>query len=139
EADTPTGRYLRRITPIKDRFREARGHLEVTGARAHNLKDISVRIPLGVLTAVTGPAGSGKSTLIHDVLLRQHPSAVVIDQSAVTTKRRSNPATYTGIMDEIRRLFARENRSEERRVGKGGRAQATASASKKHITTTKYT
>jgi len=109
EADTPTGRYLRRITPIKDRFREARGHLEVTGARAHNLKDISVRIPLGVLTAVTGPAGSGKSTLIHDVLLRQHPSAVVIDQSAVTTNRRSNPATYTGIMDEIRRLFAREN------------------------------
>ncbi|MCT7355859.1 excinuclease ABC subunit UvrA [Streptomyces sp. 15-116A] len=108
-ADTPTGRFLRGVVPLKKRCREPKGHLEVTGARIHNLKDISVRFPLGVLTAVTGPAGSGKSTLIHEVLLRQHPSAVVIDQSAVTTNRRSNPATYTGIMDEIRRLFAREN------------------------------
>ncbi|MFF6905521.1 ATP-binding cassette domain-containing protein [Streptomyces sp. NPDC012389] len=109
KADTLTGRFMRRALPVKEEFREPHGFLEVTGASLHNLRDVTVRIPLGVLTVVTGPAGSGKSTLIHDVLLQQHPSAVVIDQSAVTTNRRSNPATYTGIMDEIRRVFAREN------------------------------
>ncbi|MEI5034616.1 excinuclease ABC subunit UvrA [Streptomyces sp. S1A(2023)] len=109
DADTLTGRFMRRTLPVKEDFREPNGFLEVTGASLHNLRDVTVRIPLGVLTVVTGPAGSGKSTLIHDVLLQQHPSAVVIDQSAVSTNRRSNPATYTGIMDEIRRVFAREN------------------------------
>ncbi|MFG3496486.1 ATP-binding cassette domain-containing protein [Streptomyces sp. NPDC047928] len=109
-ADTLTGRFMRRELPVKPAFRRPAGSMRVVHASAHNLKDVTVEIPTGVLTVVTGPAGSGKSTLIHDVFLRQHPSAVVIDQSAVSTNRRSNPATYTGIMDEIRRLFARENR-----------------------------
>ncbi|MEU7181080.1 MULTISPECIES: ATP-binding cassette domain-containing protein [Streptomyces] len=108
-ADTLTGRFMRRELPVKPEFRTPSGHLLVSHATRHNLMDVTVRIPTGVLTVVTGVAGSGKSTLIHDVFLRQHPSAVVIDQSAVSTNRRSNPATYTGIMDDIRRLFAREN------------------------------
>ncbi|MCD0177574.1 ATP-binding cassette domain-containing protein, partial [Deinococcus sp. 14RED07] len=77
------------------------------GARRHNLRDVTVDIPTGVLTVVTGVAGSGKSTLIHDVFLPLHPDAVVVDQSRVTTNSRSAPATYTGIMDPIRRAFAK--------------------------------
>jgi excinuclease UvrABC ATPase subunit len=68
-----------------------------------------VSIPTGVLTVVTGVAGSGKSTLINDVFLAQHPDAIVIDQSRVTANNRSAPATYTGIMDDIRQAFARAN------------------------------
>ncbi|MCL2388384.1 MAG: excinuclease ABC subunit UvrA, partial [Defluviitaleaceae bacterium] len=72
----------------------------------NNLKNVSVAIPKGVFTVVTGVAGSGKSTLIHQVFAKEHPDAVVIDQSAVTGNSRSNPATYTGIMDYIRQEFA---------------------------------
>ncbi|MGI5270353.1 ATP-binding cassette domain-containing protein [Nonomuraea sp. CA-218870] len=108
-ADTLTGACMRRKLPIKEEFRRPSGHLQVTGASLHNLKNLTVEIPTGVLTVVTGVAGSGKSTLIHQVFLAQHPDAVIVDQSAVTTNRRSNPATYTGVMDEIRRRFAREN------------------------------
>lgn len=110
DSDTLTGRFMRRQLPLKAEFRSPSGHMVVANAALHNLKNITVKIPTEVLTVVTGVAGSGKSTLIHDVFLAQHPSAVVIDQSAVSTNRRSNPATYTGIMDEIRRLFARVNR-----------------------------
>lgn len=76
----------------------------------HNLKEVSVDIPVGVLTVVTGVAGSGKSTLINGAFLPSHPEAIVIDQSAAGTSIRSNPATYTGIMDDIRRLFAAVNK-----------------------------
>jgi excinuclease ABC A subunit len=69
-----------------------------------------VDIPVGVLTVVTGVAGSGKSSLINEVFLHQHPEAVVIDQSAVGTSTRSNPATYTGIMDDVRKAFAAANK-----------------------------
>jgi excinuclease ABC A subunit len=75
----------------------------------HNLHDVSVGFPTGVLTVVTGVAGSGKSTLVHEGLVVQHPDAIVIDQTAVTTNRRSSPSTYTGIMDDIRKLFAKAN------------------------------
>ncbi|MGW5440429.1 ATP-binding cassette domain-containing protein [Nocardia asteroides] len=110
DSDTVTGVAMRREIPTKSQFRQPRGHLLISDASTHNLKNVTVKIPTGVLTVVTGVAGSGKSTLINDVFLEQHRGAVAISQAAVSTNRRSNPATYTGIMDEIRKLFARENK-----------------------------
>lgn len=108
-ADTLTGQFLKQHLPIKERVRQPTGRLTIKSATLHNLKDITVDIPTGVLTVVTGVAGSGKSTLINEVFLTQHPDAVVIDQSRVTANSRSAPATYTGIMDDIRQAFARAN------------------------------
>jgi excinuclease UvrABC ATPase subunit len=105
-ADTVTGRYLRAAMVRKRRFRPPTGSLAIEHATLHNLQDVSVRIPTGVLTAITGVAGSGKSTLINGVFLARHPEAVSIDQSALRGSRRSSPASYTGIMDRIRQLFA---------------------------------
>jgi excinuclease UvrABC ATPase subunit len=110
QADTLTGRYMHQAMPLKDRFRQAKGSLVIMNASVNNLQHVNVAIPTGVLTVVTGVAGSGKSSLIHQVFLRQHPDAVVIDQSAVGTSTRSNPATYTGIMDDIRKAFATANK-----------------------------
>jgi excinuclease UvrABC ATPase subunit len=109
-ADTLTGKHMKQHLPLKDDVRTATGKLEIKHAKANNLKDVSVDIPTGVLTAITGVAGSGKSSLIHHVFLRQHPDAIVIDQSPIGTSSRSNPATYTGIMDELRKAFATENK-----------------------------
>lgn len=75
-------------------------------ASARNLRGFDLDVPAGVLVAVTGVAGSGKSTLVRDVLLVQHPGAVLVDQSAVATSIRSTPATWTGVMDPIRKFFA---------------------------------
>ncbi|MCC6612757.1 MAG: excinuclease ABC subunit UvrA [Anaerolineae bacterium] len=110
EADTLTGQHIRQAMAIKGQFRAAKGALPVTNARVNNLQNVSVDVPTGVLTAVTGVAGSGKSSLIHQVFLKQHPDAVVIDQAAVGTSTRSNPATYTGIMDDVRKAFAQANK-----------------------------
>ncbi|MFG2648841.1 ATP-binding cassette domain-containing protein [Streptomyces sp. NPDC048436] len=107
-ADTLTGRHLRRSTGVKESPREAVGGQWVKGADLHNLKDVSVRVPTGVLTAVTGVAGSGKSTLVSRVFVAEHPDAVVVDQSGIGISGRSTPATYLGIMDSLRKLFARE-------------------------------
>jgi excinuclease UvrABC ATPase subunit len=109
-ADTLTGRHMQRSTSIKGRVRPPRGSLSIVDARANNLRNVSVDIPVGVLTAVTGVAGSGKSSLINQEFLAQHPEAIVIDQSAVGTSTRSNPATYTGIMDDVRKAFAAANK-----------------------------
>jgi excinuclease UvrABC ATPase subunit len=109
EADTLTGRHLQQALPVKEAVRTPTGSLPVRNARANNLRDVSIDIPAGVLTAVTGVAGSGKSSLIFEEFLRQHPEAVVIDQSAVGTSTRSNPATYTGVMDDVRKAFAAAN------------------------------
>jgi len=109
ESDTLTGRYIKQSLPIKENFRTAKGKLPITHARLNNLQDVSVAVPIGVLTVVTGVAGSGKSSLINQVFLRQHPNAIVIDQVAVGISTRSNPATYTGIMDGIRKAFATAN------------------------------
>jgi excinuclease UvrABC ATPase subunit len=76
----------------------------------NNLKQVSVDIPVGVLTVVTGVAGSGKSSLIDEAFMRQYPDAILIDQSPVGVSSRSNPATYTGIMDDVRKAFAKANK-----------------------------
>jgi excinuclease UvrABC ATPase subunit len=109
QADTLTGQHLQQSMPIKESFRSPAGTLSIINARVNNLQNVSVDIPIGVLTVVTGVAGSGKSSLIHQAFLPQHTEAVVIDQSAVGTSTRSNPATYTGIMDDIRKAFATAN------------------------------
>jgi excinuclease UvrABC ATPase subunit len=110
EADTLTGNHLLRTRPLKETFRRATGSLPVVRATVNNLKNVSVNIPTGVLTVVTGVAGSGKSSLINEAFLSQHPEAVVIDQASLSTSSRSNPATYTGIMDDVRKAFASANK-----------------------------
>jgi len=109
-ADTLTGKYLKQPVSIKSDFRSPSGKLPIKNAKANNLQNVSVDIPKGVLTAITGVAGSGKSSLIHQTFLRQHPDSIVIDQSPVGVSSRSNPGTYTGIMDEVRKAFAAANK-----------------------------
>jgi excinuclease ABC A subunit len=110
QADTLTGRFLKHSLPIKSDFRKPSGSLAIVNAKINNLQNVSVNIPQGVLTVVTGVAGSGKSSLINHVFLKQHPEAIVIDQSPVGISTRSNPATYTGIMDDVRKAFATVNK-----------------------------
>lgn len=110
ESGTVTGSHMKRPLQLKQEIRQPSGKLSVKGASLHNLQNVSVDIPTGVLSVVTGVAGSGKSTLINDVFLKQHPDAIVIDQSAVGVSTRSNPATYTGIMDDVRKAFAAANK-----------------------------
>jgi len=110
KADTLTGRHMQHSVPLKESFRTPTGKLPIKNAKVNNLQNVSVNIPTGVLTVVTGVAGSGKSSLINEVFQRQHPEAIVIDQSAVGVSSRSNPATYTGIMDDIRKAFASANK-----------------------------
>jgi excinuclease UvrABC ATPase subunit len=107
-SDTLTGRHLDHRARLRAKTREPRGHLAIRGAATHNLKNVDVDIPLGVLTVVTGVAGSGKSSLIHGSLPRRD-GVVVVDQSAIRGSRRSNPATYTGLLDPIRTAFAKAN------------------------------
>ena len=105
---TVTGRHLDDRARIKESFRERTGALEVRGASTHNLKDVDVDIPLGVLTVLTGVAGSGKSSLINGSVAHRD-GVVVIDQTAIKGSRRSNPATYTGLLEPIRKAFAKAN------------------------------
>jgi excinuclease UvrABC ATPase subunit len=106
---TATGRHLDVRQELKPEPRSPEGSIPIRNARLHNLKDVSVDVPLGVLVAVTGVAGSGKSSLIHGCLPRTNPSVTVVDQSAIRGSRRSNPATYTGILEPIRKAFASAN------------------------------
>ncbi|MEH0973818.1 excinuclease ABC subunit UvrA [Micromonospora sp. CPCC 205546] len=105
---TVTGRHLDDRATVKKAVRTPTGALEIRGADAHNLRDVDVDIPLGVLCAITGVAGSGKSSLIHGSVAGRD-GVVVIDQGAIRGSRRSNPATYTGLLDPIRKAFAKAN------------------------------
>lgn len=105
---TVTGRHLDDRAALKDSVREPEGAIEVRRASTHNLKDVDVDIPLGVLTVVTGVAGSGKSSLIHGSVAGRD-GVVVIDQSPIRGSRRSNPATYSGLLEPIRKAFAKAN------------------------------
>lgn len=108
-SDTVTGRHLSQRVGLKEDVRTPTGAIEVRGADVHNLKDVDVDIPLGVLTVITGIAGSGKSSLVRDSIPRDE-GLVYIDQSSIRGSRRSNPATYTGLLDHVRKAFARENK-----------------------------
>ncbi|MFE0255578.1 ATP-binding cassette domain-containing protein [Streptomyces sp. NPDC059010] len=110
-SDTVTGRCLGRRTAVKEEVRPARGGLWVKGAHRHNLRDVTVEFPTGVLTVVTGVAGSGKSTLVREFTVA-HADAVVVDQSSIGISGRSTPATYLGIMDTVRKIFARRTGAE---------------------------
>lgn len=108
-ADTLTGHDLSQKLQINPHPKQWQNSLAIKDAHCHNLKHVNVDIPVGVFTAVTGVAGSGKSSLIRHDFLKQHPGAIVIDQKPIGTSIRSTPATYTGIMDEIRKIFGKAN------------------------------
>ncbi len=105
-SDTVTGRHLDDRAALKETVRTPTGTLEIRGATTHNLQDIDVDIPLGVLAVVTGVAGSGKSSLIHGSVSGRD-GVVAVDQTPIRGSRRSNPATYTGLLDPIRKAFAK--------------------------------
>jgi excinuclease UvrABC ATPase subunit len=107
-SDTITGHHLDDRATLKESVRSSSGALEIRGATTNNLRDVDVEIPLGVLCVVTGVAGSGKSSLIHGSVAGRD-GVVVIDQGAIRGSRRSNPATYTGLLDPIRKAFAKAN------------------------------
>ncbi|MGH3448032.1 MAG: excinuclease ABC subunit UvrA, partial [Nocardioidaceae bacterium] len=118
-SDTTTGRHLDDRATLEASLRSSSGALEVRGASMHNLQDVDVDIPLGVLCVVTGVAGSGKSSLVREACgakgrishgsVADRDGVVVIDQGAIRGSRRSNPATYTGLLDPIRKAFAKAN------------------------------
>ncbi|MBN1091695.1 excinuclease ABC subunit UvrA [Blastococcus sp. TML/M2B] len=107
-SDTSTGRHFDYRATVKDAVRSASGALEVRGASTHNLRDVDVDIPLGVLCVLTGVAGSGKSSLVTGSVAGRE-GVVVVDQGAIKGSRRSNPATYTGLLEPIRKAFAKAN------------------------------
>ena len=107
-SDTTTGRHLDDRATIKESVRTPSGVLEVRGASTHNLRDVDVDVPLGVLCVLTGVAGSGKSSLVTGSVLGRD-GVVSVDQGAIKGSRRSNPATYTGLLEPIRKAFAKAN------------------------------
>jgi excinuclease UvrABC ATPase subunit len=107
-SETLTGRHLAYRAALKPKTRKPSGKLKIRNANLHNLRDVNVDIPLGVLCVVTGVAGSGKSSLIHGSMPKG-AGVVSIDQTPIRGSRRSNPATYTGLLDPIRKAFARAN------------------------------
>jgi len=107
-SDTITGRHVGDRASLKPATRAPSGALEIRGASLHNLQRVDVDVPLGILTVITGVAGSGKSSLIHGSLPKI-ADIVVVDQAPIKGSRRSSPATYTGILDDIRKAFAKEN------------------------------
>jgi excinuclease ABC A subunit len=109
ESGTPTGAHLASRQPVNDSPRTPTGALRVEHATLHNLRDVTVDVPTGVLCAVTGVAGSGKSSLILGVLPKQHPDVVVVDQKLTRGSARSNTATWTGMLEPLRKAYAKAN------------------------------
>jgi excinuclease UvrABC ATPase subunit len=109
EAGTTTGLGLHRAGAVKRACRAPTGKLPISNVALHNLRDVSVDVPAGVLTVVTGVAGAGKGSLISETFRILHPDAIFVDQSPIPTSSRSTPATYLGLMDPIRKLFAKAN------------------------------
>ena len=107
DSDTVTGRHFNDRASLKESVRAPHGALEIRGADRNNLNNVDVDIPLGVFTAISGVAGSGKSSLIHEI--PRDESVVFVDQTAIHGSNRSNPATYTGMLDSIRKAFAKAN------------------------------
>ncbi len=108
-ADTLTAKFLNKKYELNKNPRKPEGFLETEKSSLHNLKNVALKVPRGVFTVVTGVAGSGKSTLVNQVFSKQYPDAIKIDQSPLNANIRSNSATYSGIMDSIRKLFSVEN------------------------------
>jgi excinuclease UvrABC ATPase subunit len=106
---TMTGRRMATERRVKEDVREPAGALRIENATLHNLRGVTVDVPLGVLVAVTGVAGSGKSSLIHGCLARAYREVTILDQSPIRGSRRSNPATYSGVLEPIRKAFAKAN------------------------------
>ncbi|WP_194814917.1 excinuclease ABC subunit UvrA [Nocardia sp. XZ_19_385] len=109
KSHTRTGTALRRRSRLKDELRTPTGRLRIRNANLHNLRDLTLDIPAGVLTVFTGVAGSGKSTLVSEVFTAQHPDALLVDQRGLGSSSRSTPASHLGIMDGIRKAFAEAN------------------------------
>lgn len=109
-SDSITGKYISRKPALNQHPRSFSTTIRIRNAKMHNLKNVSVDIPLGILTVVTGVAGSGKSSLINQVLPQQYPEALLIDQGALQGSKRSHLASYSGIFDSIRQLFAKTNK-----------------------------
>lgn len=112
-SETLTGQSMMSKQLLKKEVRQSQGYLEIKKATANNLNGFTVKFPKNTLTVVTGVAGSGKSSLIHHELVPHFENVVVIDQKAIGTSRRSNPATFTGMMDSIRKFFAKANHVSE--------------------------
>lgn len=109
-----TGSYFAKKPSIKQEFRKPDGYLEIKNANRYNLKNVTVNIPIGIMTVVTGVAGSGKSTLINRILPELYPDVTIIDQSLFAASARSNLLTYLGISDIVRKLFAQSNHVSDR-------------------------
>lgn len=113
KSGTKTGNALSSVIKVKENPRKPKGFLPIRGANLHNLKNVDVDIPLGIMTVVTGVAGSGKSTLIREIFAKQYEEQVIlIDQSAVTATGRSTVCTFLGFFDEIRKVFAATNNAD---------------------------
>ena len=107
---TRTGNAMKTVIPVNDKPRKPKGFLPIRDAQLHNLKHVDVDIPLGIMTVITGVAGSGKSSLIRDVFAKQYAEqTVLVDQSGITATGRSTACTFLGFFDEIRTLLAKEN------------------------------
>lgn len=133
---TKTGNALSTQIAIKEKVRTPKEFLPIRGASLHNLKNVDVDIPLGILTVVTGVAGSGKSSLIRDVFAKQYEERVVlIDQSAITATGRSTVCTFLGFFDEIRKVFAAENHVESGLFTFNGKGACPHCKGRGHITT----
>ncbi len=112
ETESITGKYLNKKEKTKFLRKSFNDFYEIKNATANNLKNISVTIPKGVLTCITGVAGSGKSSLVHECFAKQHPEAIIIDQSPIGKSSRANAATYIGVFDLIRKEFAAATKSD---------------------------